>query len=384
MNSSSVKRVQLYELVWSEPMQQLAKHFGVSDVALGKNCRQAGIPVPPRGYWAKLQAGKKVSRLPLPEREIGESDTVSVPGRPSPEVKRRLAEILVSSPTGEEDVEVLLERFRRKLGKVAVPRDFSRAHRDIRKYLDKDEVHRQKKATERFYWRDPVFDNSFERRRLRILNVLFVTAARVGGGSWVRGDNAREHTIVIGQTHVSFTLDRPQRRSGRGSSESKDDKLVLAISAYNAPNDVVLTWQDETDAPLEKRMTEIFVGMALYAEKSLRKRQRELEEWERQRQAEAEEAARRQRLEAERKEKERLAAIEQAKINALLSGADALRRAEEIRSYVSAVLARTSSGPDQDDIARWAQWALEQADRIDPVVSGAVLRDIQQWLQPPS
>ena len=64
-------RSELYSLVRSQPMQRRAKEFGVSDVALAKLCRGAEIPVPERGYWAKSQAGKKVTRIPLPSRGPG-------------------------------------------------------------------------------------------------------------------------------------------------------------------------------------------------------------------------------------------------------------------------------------------------------------------------
>jgi hypothetical protein len=37
-------RSELHNLVWSQPMQRLAKQFGVSDVALAKACRRAEIP----------------------------------------------------------------------------------------------------------------------------------------------------------------------------------------------------------------------------------------------------------------------------------------------------------------------------------------------------
>lgn len=63
-------REQLYDLVWSEPMQRLSKKIGISDVAIAKHCRRIGVPVPERGYWNKLQAGHTVTRTPLPERDL--------------------------------------------------------------------------------------------------------------------------------------------------------------------------------------------------------------------------------------------------------------------------------------------------------------------------
>ena len=57
-------RDQLYEQVWSMPMQQLAKQYGISDVGLAKACKLMRIPLPGRGYWAKKAAGKPVQRRP--------------------------------------------------------------------------------------------------------------------------------------------------------------------------------------------------------------------------------------------------------------------------------------------------------------------------------
>jgi hypothetical protein len=41
----SLSREQLYELVWSKPMQYLAKEYGVSDRAMAKLCarKQVGL-----------------------------------------------------------------------------------------------------------------------------------------------------------------------------------------------------------------------------------------------------------------------------------------------------------------------------------------------------
>jgi hypothetical protein len=57
-------RRQLYEEVWSEPTQAVARRYGISDVALSKVCKQLQIPKPPRGYWAKKQSGRPVPRRP--------------------------------------------------------------------------------------------------------------------------------------------------------------------------------------------------------------------------------------------------------------------------------------------------------------------------------
>ena len=64
---SRYDRQRLYEQVWSEPTQQVAKRYGVSDVAIAKACALLDVPKPPRGYWAKKAAGQKLpDRPPLP------------------------------------------------------------------------------------------------------------------------------------------------------------------------------------------------------------------------------------------------------------------------------------------------------------------------------
>jgi hypothetical protein len=70
----TLSREDLYELVWSKPMLELAKDFGLSDVALAKRCRKLGIPVPGRGYWARVEAGQTPRQPRLRKREDQDRD----------------------------------------------------------------------------------------------------------------------------------------------------------------------------------------------------------------------------------------------------------------------------------------------------------------------
>lgn len=89
MNTITVTRQQLYGQMWSKPTIQLAKEYGVSDVALAKICRKHNIPKPPLGYWAKLQHGHKVCRSPLPETDDPDLETVHI--TPTPDSERMAA-----------------------------------------------------------------------------------------------------------------------------------------------------------------------------------------------------------------------------------------------------------------------------------------------------
>ena len=97
-----MKRSKLYELVWSKPMTKLGAELGISDVGLAKACRRHAIPVPPRGHWAKLQAGKASPKVPLPQAELDiEVSFTTVPPaqRRADVVRQREAKAAVAEQT---------------------------------------------------------------------------------------------------------------------------------------------------------------------------------------------------------------------------------------------------------------------------------------------
>jgi hypothetical protein len=57
----TLTRQELYDLVWSRPIREIAKDFGISDVAVAKHCRKHDIPRPGVGYWQKLAATRCTS-----------------------------------------------------------------------------------------------------------------------------------------------------------------------------------------------------------------------------------------------------------------------------------------------------------------------------------
>jgi hypothetical protein len=374
----TLTREQLYDLVWSEPMQRLAKQIGISDVAIAKHCRKLGVPVPERGYWNKLQARKPVTKTALPERDLVTINLVTISGTLTPELKSRIkGEPGIAVPSGES-IEALAERLRKRLGHVTVPRKFSREHPTIAPLLRKDEKLRQEAANSHYHfpWNQPKFDTPFERRRLLFLNGLFLGFAKVGGRGWIRGNDARELAIYMGAASVSFQLEGPaQGRTTRPSSSTPSEAgepMRLTIStAHSAPSGMPFAWRDEDGCKLEQQLTDVIVGMAVAGEYLHRKWLEEQAAWERRRQEEAEREVQRRKAEEERRKRERIAALEKAKRDALRGDARAWREAADIRAYVEAVR-KAAYVPETTDA--WARWALLEADRIDPIVSGRALQ----------
>jgi AcrR family transcriptional regulator len=96
--TSTLSRKQLYQRVWSESISVVAKDMGLSNNALAKICNRLLVPYPTRGYWNKVNAGKRVARTPLPAAPELQSEQVTVSAMPaasrrertrlSPEVRR--------------------------------------------------------------------------------------------------------------------------------------------------------------------------------------------------------------------------------------------------------------------------------------------------------
>jgi hypothetical protein len=119
-----MSRLQLYNLVWATLVTALTPQLGISDVALKKTCVKFDVPVPPRGYWAKLEVGKPMFKVALPPRAAGMNDEVVVGERnrywynypTNGEILGWLPEL----PAFPEDVAVVRDRVRRIIGKVCV------------------------------------------------------------------------------------------------------------------------------------------------------------------------------------------------------------------------------------------------------------------------
>jgi hypothetical protein len=82
-------REELYELVWSQPMTEVAKRLGVSGSYMARVCTQLAVPRPQLGYWAKHAVGKAPPKPPLPAAHPGDQiswikgDTLPLLHRPS-------------------------------------------------------------------------------------------------------------------------------------------------------------------------------------------------------------------------------------------------------------------------------------------------------------
>jgi hypothetical protein len=291
-----------------------------------------------------------------------------------------------ASPQFAEPIETVRARIAKAVDHVAVPHKVRTWHPAMDRLLKEDEKRREKQLTDPYpmSWDKPLFDTPFERRRLRVLNSLFLAVAKMNGKASVCGREAREIRISFFHQHLCITLDRPRRLKRHAqvlntTGEPSDTRLCLCILSGFGSETVLAFWQDEDAQKLEMQITDVAVQVILTAEIQYRERALRHYQWRVQRKAELEEEKRKRKLEAERAEKERQKRIEQAQINRLLRDAAAFQQAGEIRKYVEVIrlaMARDSSS-STDEVEQWSKWALAQADRIDPAIGARFLKAIQ-------
>jgi len=379
----------LYEEVWKEPMQVVAKRYGVSDVALAKTCRKLGVPVPGRGYWAKLKAGRADPRPALPPPEVGQRKAVTLhpvehpmpPEWATAVEAAPLTQPIIVHETLEDPhkLVVLSGRYLAKAhptnGLVSVTRRTCLAIQVSPESLDRalrifDALIKALKAAdlqvEVAVVEEPV---SVHRYDCRPLDREPHRPARV------------TRVLCEGES-IEFSLNESVRRvevprsqhPGKGEHiwEPKLYKYVptgeLALQLTNtAELGVRSRWQDGKRQRLEDLLDD-FVGNLSRVALAFKLRRQAEEE----RAAAAREAERRRLEESlRRREEEERRQEEERRGKELEHEVTRWRRAEDIRSYVQAALDTLGDAEPANEADRLARerllWALEYADRIDPL-----------------
>ena len=387
-----LSREELYDLVWSKTMGSLSTRFGVSNAVLKQTCQRAAIPMPGPSHWTKRAFGKETLQAALPARLPGMDNDVVV-ARPfvrywfSKSKLKKLYAPPSTPPEFPEPIEAVRERIAKAIGETSVPLQVRVWHPVIDCWLKEDAKRRQKQlaGASSYSLDNPHLDTPFEQRRLRILNSLFFAMQKMNGYPWISFREGRYIDIgfcsCIHHPSIHLTLE-PQRQSNRRSrfavaqSGSSETKLALSIRCRSDFETDRMTWQDDNEGEIETHMTEIAVEVILTAEIQYREVMNERYQLTVQRRLEIEEKLRQRKIARERAEKKRLRKIERARISRLLRDAEAFQQANNIRNYVETI--RSSKACDgsssTDEFERWSQWALAQAERIDPARGKAFLK----------
>lgn len=246
-----IVRPHLYDLVWSEPLLDVAKRFGVSDVAVGKACDRHNIPKPGVGYWAKVKAGKRVPRRPLPPpmgtpHEIYFGTDGWHAGHPD-DIRRWTPE-KPPEPEPLRSARRLRAHARKLVGEVPIPFVMSDVHKLTERMIAGSHGDPQQPSLR------PV-----DRRRLRLVNAIMLAAERAGARPRLPHD-PDWFFVTVGREHVAFRIDRVRPSAKSRAHPSELDRLRLKI-APSGP-----TWTDRDDNLIDYHLQEIVAELFAVAE----------------------------------------------------------------------------------------------------------------------
>jgi len=344
-------------------MTRVAAALGISDVALAKVCRHASIPVPPRGYWARVAASKERPPIPpLPARGLGQAELVTFGFRRWPHSDAEL-ENLPPAPSYSESPEALTERASSLIGKGRVLRGLEPLTPAVAKVLAADEVRRRKCAESTWYWDKPKLDTPEAQRRLKILNALGLLISRTDARLIGVSDDALSARTRVGEQQLSFTFEYAKKSARQ---KTRASNLSFGLEASGGWWEGTATrWSDDAGHRVEERLREVAVSILVLGELAHRACAIQQHRWLVERRDALHETARREAEAREHARREAQQRRQEAQIQQLLAASEALRQSEAIRALVDAMAAKRDGDADEAFLS-WKRWALEQADRLDP------------------
>lgn len=360
----SYTRQQLHDLVWSGPMRDVAKKLGLSDNGLRKHCVKAFVPLPPQGHWNRVKAGQTVNSLPA--RPPGISNTVSIGQWDYRLEEKRLLQVEPIPPVFDEPIEALRERVSRGLGRVAASKNLTPPHAAFRQQVE-DDIKRAVDSS----WHTPLFSSPLEKRRLRILQGLFHGLSRQDCSVYIRGREVRDIHVTVGHQSVKIEIERVHSR--RSNEDKPRERLKFSITGHRGER---MSWIDDDEQPLEAQLSAIAAEIIVTGELQYREHEVWVYENAVRRREELKQEAIRREAELEKAERERIIKLETARLKRLTDSAENHHRAKTIRAFVASVIDASDGSIDPERMQHWKEWALLQAEKLDPIATGAIWDDV--------
>lgn len=360
MKSLTFKREKLYDEVWTKPMTELAKEYGINVYQLTKACDKLEIPRPESGYWSKLRHGKKVKKKPLTDSEKKEyrlsSDTI------------RPLDMDKLLPKGYRPI-VIKDQLRNPHPLV---RQTYKYLKELAKERSPGDEYGRLKPYKAGYLSVSVSKDSLK-RGMRILDAILKESIRqgfkVGTGTMYKRHYtyiqiAEDKAYIFLQEEakqIKTKIENPKYSWEKYKYERYTTgklKLSISYSYYGYSSRKISDTKTKT---LEEQSDKFFPILLEISEKAKKRR---LEHEESERKAEIARKIREQRereYQAEMKRREKLEQLSKQ-----------FTKSEYIYQFIREVESTINIEElNQEQVDRfnvWKKWALEHADRLNPVV----------------
>jgi hypothetical protein len=360
-----LSREELYEKVWSVSGVKLSKEWGVSDVAIAKRCRKLNIPRPPRGYWAKLEAGRRLKRPPLPPTI--EQVFIKEAGKP---LGKRIA-----LPGDSEALHPLAAEFLKALEGEKLSYDKKRVH--LREsQLPRAEITKAMapRAAKAFH----ALLGIVEPRGIHFRK----SQSSYDGGHFRKG-NDRLPLMFEEPLVADADAESRGRRSPYGFHEQKTvpcGKLTIAIDAHRYDNSKGKKWTESEANPLEVILAEAATYICNYYVEAQKRHEQEKIQREKHRvESEIrhkkwlEEQALQRQEQARKRHADSLHQTAEHRKADLMKAAEWWRFHESTTAFIAESERRwraAQAGELTPEQQNWLSWALETAKGSSPFESG--------------
>ena len=374
MTPRTLTRQEMYDLVWSKPMTQLATEFELSDVGLKKICKAAQVPTPGLGYWAKLANGKKVVKTELPTLYPFQSQFVHIGGGngarygyyDEPEqTEEELSQMeLPCPPKFDETIDEVRVQIESLVPLIPIPKSISKPHPITEKLLGYDAAI----AKEKYCFYKPRYQHPAGQRLLSALNSFFTYFEKLGFRVKVHGPRTQAMSVDMDGKYHYFRFvcfDDGNHFYRKKSSPGK---------AYG------FSWTSDQDRMSENKdyreyadiTPEILRDLAIELLMNIEGRKRDHLHWLYQRQVDKKNDAISKIAERKakatlrrRKETERLIEMRMDLMNQALKD---INRAQKMRDLIEALDQKSNAASKEiPGFKRWRSWALHHVNSLDPL-----------------
>jgi hypothetical protein len=364
-------RADLYQLVWSTPMSQLAKEFEMSDVGLKKICKAAYVPTPTLGYWAKLKSGKRVSKTPLPVILPFQSQMVYIREKsrygyvPEAELTdEQLASLeLPDPPNFDSSLEEVKATIEALVPRIAIPSKITRVH-PVAQTLANAQA---KQAAEKYSFHKPKYLHPNGIKVFKALNSLFFYFSSLGFRVRMSGPSSQSLSIDMDGEHHHFrliSLDDPNGVYRKKVVAGKNFGFAWAYEEWRmAEESTYREYEDLTPDVLRELAIELFVKI----ENGHRRRLEWRYEREVERKREAIERIEKKRAEDAKRKRENVEKLVARRYELIDEALLLISKADQIRELIEAMDKKVESAKKPiGNYRKWRAWAEHQANSIDP------------------
>jgi hypothetical protein len=351
MDSVTLTRLQLYDLVWAEPLSKLCKRYQISDVGLRKICVRLDIPLPKAGHWNKVKAGKKVQKQPFAENnKVQQEVTLNLAtnledaGKDGPSEFERLQKEIAADTSLDLSVKEALT----DPDKLIV-----QAHKAL---TQKDKYYRQGNAVSTGSGNLRISVTPGLINRALCFMDTFLKVMKRRGHSFRMTD--RESYVVLGKEEMEMSLVELRTRVVREgrfypvSETQATGKLALKFKRWSATTEI-----KDGKVPIEAQLTKLVAKLEILGAQF---RLQEIE-WDKQRAVAAEKRLQQEAIEARRKS-------EISGFKHVLQDAARWHHTVQLRAYVGHIeqdAIRENSLSQELQV--WLDWIKNKADWLDPL-----------------